>query len=566
MNKLKAFLLFLVLNFGISYSALAQVLPPSTDASVLSTRVSEEAERKVTSIAKEIDIEEKERKTAAPSGKDKKFFVKEIQLDGNKLLTKKKLNPIIAPYEGRDILLSEAKELAKEIEKAYRDEGYIMTYAYLPPQKIKDQKLKIAVLEGKTGKVIIEGNKWFSKKNLMRYSQMKEGKPLKYEVLAKSVQRMNDNPDRDVKAILQPGDETGETDIYLKVKDRFPLHVGGSFDNQGTESTGRRRFGANFRHNNFIFPDALLLSGAFLGKDFGSVYGQYLIPITPFGTKLALGFSHSRISPKKEFKIFDIDGRSQNYTATISQPIVERERFSINSHLGFELKESVTHNVAGTSRRDRLRVLRPGFDIRLDDRLGSTVLSNEVSFGIDGFGATSVNNPLSSKRGAPPNFVSLTGSLYRSLRLPFNTFGTARFDYQLSLDKLTPQEEQYLGGLNTIRGYPEGDFLADQGFTLRLEYFVPPFFVPDNWQIPYMNKPLKEQFQLLFFSDLGYGRLRGVRDGQTRSRYLHGIGAGVRIFLIKNLSARIELAHAIGNEPLTESNHTRVHFSLNADI
>ncbi len=544
----------------------AQQLPPSTDAAVFSEIVNKEAREKLVAKPKKPLIEEQPEDKPDQSSSEKEFFVKQIDIKGNNILTREELESLISPYENKLIRLSDAKELSKKIEQKYRDEGYIMTYVYLPPQKIDAEKLTIQILEGKMGKLVVDGNKWFSEKNLQRYSRLKEGEPLQYETLAKSVQRMNENPDREVRAILQPGEETGSTDVHLKVKDRFPIHIGGSFDNLGTESTGRRRFGTSIRHNNFLFPDATLLSGAILGKDFSAGYAQYLIPLSRFGTKLSLGFSGSRISPKKEFKGFDIDGRSQTYTSSLTQPLIEKENFKLNSSLGFNLKDSTTINIAGTSRRDRLRILKPGLDMSFSDRFGATSLSNEISFGLDIFGATSTNNPVSSRRGAPPNFIKLNGSINRNLRLPGNTLASAEFNYQLALDQLTPQEQLYLGGMNSVRGYPEGDFLADQGFSLSLEYSFPPFFIPEDWKLPFAKRTLKNQFQFTTFTDIGFGQIKGPAKTQKRSRYLQGVGAGVRVFVWNNISTRIEYAFAIGNEPLTESNHSRVHFTLQLDI
>jgi hemolysin activation/secretion protein len=138
--------------------------------------------------------------------------------------------------------------------------------------------------------------------------------------------------------------------------------------------------------------------------------------------------------------------------------------------------------------------------------------------------------------------------------------------YQLTPNKLVPQEQFYLGGATTVRGYPEGDYLSDQGILFNVDYLVPLPLVPEDWKLPYSEVPLKRQIQLDFFFDEGYGKLRGASEDEPESRNLMGVGAGLRIYLYKNIYARLALAHVIGDEPLTESDHTRFHFSLQTEI
>ena len=66
--------------------------------------------------------------------------------------------------------------------------------------------------------------------------------------------------------------------------------------------------------------------------------------------------------------------------------------------------------------------------------------------------------------------------------------------------------------------------------------------------------------------DQGYGKLRGPSDSETKQRYLVGVGGGLRINLYKNLFGRMEWAYALGEEPLSESDHFRFQFRLQAEV
>ncbi len=555
--------------FLFSNAAFAQQViepPASADAATIESQVNRDARKQLLSRPERPQIVEPERPQQAAVDQDISFYVDSIEIAGNEAIPTSDLVVLISNYEGKEIKLSEANDLASEIQNIYRTKGFVTAICYVPPQKVKDQKLLIQVVEGKVGKTIIEGNKWFSEKSIRRYSRLKEGENLKYEQLAVSVRRMNENPDRSVQAIMRPGEDTGSTDIYLKVQDRFPLHAGFQFDQQGVRSTGRKRIGFNARHTNFIIPDSTLQTGTVFGKDFGVVYAQYLIPIGPFGTQLIPSFSYSSVAPKRASKGSDIQGISKTYSLTLRQLLFENERITSHAQAVFDFKDNVTTSVIGTSRRDRLRILRPSIEGTVQDRYGVTRLNGELSFGIQGFGASGVNNPFSGRRGAEPNLARFNGSISRSQIMPFGTQANIDLEFQLSKGKLFPQEQFYLGGANTVRGYPEGDYLADQGVLASIEYVMPAFFIPKNLTFPFTNTVIKDRMQLLSVLDAAYGRLKGPSQFEVRSRFLLGAGAGLRMRLYKYMFLDLIFAHALGNEPLTESDHSRLHFTIRMDI
>lgn len=290
------------------------------------------------------------------------------------------------------------------------------------------------------------------------------------------------------------------------------------------------------------------------------------MPLTAHGTKLIFSFSHSQASPKKEFEISDIHGLSQTYTATLRQNLFEGERFLSNGWVGFDFKDSATRSTVGTRRRDRLRVVRSGIDFAYRDKWGVTGLENDFSFGTKLFGASGEINPLAGRAGAEPDFIKYQLALARSFNLPYETQVVSKLSSQISLHKLTPQEELFLGGAGSVRGYPEGDYLGDQGILFNFEYLIPLHFIPKDWKFPGSGEPLWKETKFVFFYDLGYARLRGASHLETPKRLLSGIGAGIRIRLSKYLYGRFEVAHVLGQEPITDSDHTRAHFSLQVQV
>ncbi len=552
--------LFLIIFLGAArlFAEEPQQPPHSSEADVIDQRAFEESRSEVLKTKrKKKPLIKKAPEPEKPKAEGElKFFVREIVLQGSRLIPPEELRPFLKPFEGRELTLTEANRLAKLLQQEHRRRGYITTLVFVPPQRVESGRLTLTVLEGKFGKLYIEGSRWFSDQAVRRYWTLREGEPLQYEELQKSLRRINGNPDRQAQIVLRPGKEAAATDVYLKIKDKFPGHGRFQYDNQGSKTTGRRRYGFMARYNNALIPDSIFLIGTVFGKDFGAIYAQYLVPLTSFGTQAIFGFSHSQAAPKREFKGSDVHGDSSSYSISLRQALMQTDRLAANLSFGFDFKESRSRDVSGVRRRERLRVLRPAADLTEYDSKGYTLLSNQFGFGLNGLGASGEGNPLSGRVSADPSFVKYTGSISRILRMPFGSRTSFKLDYQVSLDKLLSQEEFYLGGAGTVRGYPEGDYLADQAVLFSFEYLFPiplPF-----WKIPALEG--------VVFFDEGYGRLRGASAAEFKKRHLMGLGGGLRIRLKEYLSARVEIGHAIGQEPLTESDHTRLHFQLQMEV
>ena len=98
-------------------------------------------------------------------------------------------------------------------------------------------------------------------------------------------------------------------------------------------------------------------------------------------------------------------------------------------------------------------------------------------------------------------------SVERLWVLPENWSFFNRVTGQLSTDRLPPFEQLGLGGYNTVRGFDERDFNADQGLMATAELRTPEI---DLGKIGMLDEEdVHHYIQGLVFSDYGYGRNRG---------------------------------------------------------
>ncbi len=488
-----------------------------------------------------------------------KFFVKKIKLVGCESFSPEEFKPVIEKYENREVSLAELKILAKEIEAEYLKRGVIAA-CFVPPQDVKEGVVILRVVEAKMGKLEIQDHKYFRKDRITYYWKVPPGEILHYDKLSRSLQFINKNPDREAKATLRAGKKPQTTDVLLDVETHFPVHLISSFDKEGTVFTGKERIGWGIRDNNFLGLDDTLLCGYTFGSDFSGIYAYHTVPVSSFGTSLLYGYSYSKSFPKKEYEPYGIDSRAKNTSFFVYQDIFKKDKYLGEVHLGLDIKDKTTKTNSGTFNRDRLRILRLGSNFTYKGSGSITYIKPEVSQGLNLFGARR-KNPFSS-RGAKNTFSKFNLDIQYKRILPLNLQISLKFRSQVSSTKLAPQEEFSLGGIDSVRGYPSGDYLADDAVQTNLELLIPAFFIPEKVKIPYAGRSLKEDVTALIFFDAGWGRRRFPNQTEKKSHNLRSVGAGLRIRLFDQVLLRLEWGFPIGDKPIVEEGKSCFHFSL----
>ncbi|MFH1878870.1 MAG: ShlB/FhaC/HecB family hemolysin secretion/activation protein [Candidatus Omnitrophota bacterium] len=518
--------------------------------------IREEEQEKLRHVpeSKPVIEEEPEEEDAGP-----KFFIKNITVEGCESIDVSEIEPEINEYENKELSFNGLHRLSRKIQKEYLKRGIIAT-CVIPQQKIDTGEVIIKVIEGKMGVLSVQGNEYFLDSILAGYWDIPIGEILRYDKMVRSLELMNENPDRDVEAQLKAGEGIGTSDIVLVSNTRFPLHATASFDKEGAVSTGRERIGLGGRHNNFLLLDDTLISGVVFGKDFQTVYAYHSIPVSRRGTTLTYGFSQGKSSPKKEYTQYNINSRSDNWSGYLYQDLLSRGNHFVEGYAGMDFNDKVTKTVDGVFNKDRLRIVRFGLNVTTYVMGGSLYFQPEYSQGLNIFGASGKNNL--SSRGASSNFSKFKINTRYIRPTPFNTKLLLVLKGQFSGEKLTPQEEMSLGGINSVRGYPSGDYFADNGIQTNVELLYPAFFIPEYIKMPFSSKPLKDQLTGNMFCDFGYGEKRGALPSEQRNATMFSLGLGARLKLYDQVYIRFAWGVPIGHKPITEMADSRIHFAV----
>ncbi|MDN5836964.1 MAG: ShlB/FhaC/HecB family hemolysin secretion/activation protein, partial [Nitrosospira sp.] len=130
-----------------------------------------------------------------------------------------------------------------------------------------------------------------------------------------------------------------------------------------------------------------------------------------------------------------------------------------------------------------------------------------------------------------------------------------RAAWQIAAQPLILTEQSIVGGINTVRGYPEVAALGDDSVTAGLEAFSPNF-------ARHLVRTLDE-FHLLAFIDGGHVRVQQALPGQIDRFNLLGTGVGLRLAGWKGVSA--DFSYAVALEEVvgrTKAGDRRVHFTV----
>ncbi|CQR71230.1 Heme/hemopexin transporter protein HuxB precursor [Sporomusa ovata DSM 2662] len=240
----------------------------------------------------EINVEERE--PAVSAGGQQKIMVKEFRLSGELLLPANELLKLIQNEAGREINLNELNKLADKLTKYLRQKGYLVAFAYIPAQDIKDGVVEIDIVPGKYGQIKFAGDGHIDREQLkaMLFTA-RPGMVITRAPLERALLLISDISGVNVKATLTPGETTGTADLVLETADTDKINVSVYADNWGNRYTGRTRYGTQLTVNNFSNNgDAFNLGGLTTFNGINNYNFGYSAQLGYDGVKAEIKYSH----------------------------------------------------------------------------------------------------------------------------------------------------------------------------------------------------------------------------------------------------------------------------------
>ncbi len=539
-------------------AAFSQNIPAGSQPEAQSSRqrraFEEEKKRLQRSAPRPGQIESpEEQPSVRPAPSAAAFVLKAVKISGATLFGPERFRPAYKDYLGSSVTFADLERIAAAVKTLYKQQGYLSVDAYLPEQDILDGQVEIRVVEARVGEVRVEGNRWFSAALLKRFIHAPPGGLVNFLLLQKDLLRLNRNPDLEASAVIVPGSRPQTTDIVLKVKERLPYHAGIGVDNLGTLTVGKYRTSASLRSSNLSGLNDAFYYNELLTADSRGRFISYTCPVNSYGTSAGLDVTLYRMLLGREYRDQQIRGSTHIYTPHLTAELFLSERLQAYADIGMDIKSVKKWTAGLTTTNDQLRIPFAALDLTMLDRLlggGQTSLAPRISFSVEHFlGASSREHPSASRSGTGGFFARYEQSLDRIQRGPWESYVLLRSLVQLASRTLPSSEQLQIGGYRTVRGYPEGEYLADQGGVISAEWIFPSYFIPKSFVLAQADQPLRSQLQPVVFLDLGGGKLKRVNSGEDANRFLMGAGAGLRYQFNRNFYLRLDWAKHLTEAP-----------------
>lgn len=484
------------------------------------------------------------------------FRAGQINVEGDTLLGKTEIKKITTPYEGRDLNPEELSTLVAKINDAYRVRGYMTSLAFIPPQDLERGAITIKVLEGRVGQMEVTGNKYFRAKVISNRLSEKPGDALNIPKLEKELMQINRTEAYRLKAVLSPGERTGETKVRLEVKEQQPYQVALTFDNAGRPYIGTYRSGIELLDRNVTGHGDRFGARYMVGAGQQIASTSYTLPVGKHGTEISglFGFSHVDVDLERHNQP-NIIGNGYNYGFLLSQPL-DKERIW-TADLGLNARRISSFFDGDKTHADDIRSATLGLNFNKYDRYGRSFARVQSTFAPKWLGAN-------TKFWKMESFATRVTRLPKRNLLLLSTYG------QYSPSDLPPVEQFQLGGVNSVRGYTQGLLLGDRGYNATAEW---------RWPVPFLSHVspwLGERIQGAFFFDYGQTWLdrhnkyfvNGLSNKKGRTS-LMGAGFGVRARLTDYLQGYADIAFGLLNRQNLEPNAqptARVHFGVRSEL
>lgn len=400
--------------------------------------------------------------------------IRQVQVLGNTAFSQPEINKVVEPFVGKQANFEQLLAIRAAVTDFYTSSGYTTSGAFLPPQDVSGGIVSVQVVEGELEKIEVKGLTRLRENYVQERISFAAGTPINLRRLETALQVLQLDPLFDsVQAEMKAGTTPGRSILSLTLKEARPFRSGFIVENRDSPSVGSTRGSSNFSYQN------LLGLGDRFSGDVGYTFGaksydlSYAVPLNARNGTLSLRYadSNSRVI-EAPFSPLDILGRTKTFSLGFRQPIVNTPKSEFALSLSADLRESQTFllenipfsfSTGPENGKSRVTVLRFGQD--WINRTPKRVLAarSQLSLGIGAFDAT-LNNSFVDGR-----FFSWIGQFQWVQNMGKDVVGVARFATQLSPDSLLPLEQFSIGGIDTIRGYRQNQFVADNGVTGSFE-------------------------------------------------------------------------------------------------
>lgn len=470
-----------------------------------------------------------------------------VRVEGVELMDQAEWSERLAPRFGAPLSMAGLNEIMAEVIRYYRDEGRPVVDVVVLEQDITAGVVQLAVVEARLGEVRAEGARYFKAERLAGQVRLRTGGPIYSSILRADLAWLNNNPFRSVDLVYSPGLAEGETDVILRVDDRFPMRVYAGYEDSGNELTGDHRWLAGINYGNLWGLDHQINYQWTLSSELDLLSAHAVSYVAPLPWRHTATVFAAHVDSEADLPApFNLSGETTQvgtrYTVPLPAPNSATGGFSHEIELGFDFKNSTSNLEFGLTPL-------PGVDTDIAQFVMGYRMSSRDALGASGLGVFGFASPgemthrnddlafSAARAGAEASYFYVRIDAERLHRLPGGWTAMLKGTGQLADGNLLPSEQLGLGGYSSVRGYEEREANVDRGYLVSAELRTPPVSLRQIFKLPGGGA---DEFQFLFFIDHAYGRSVDRLPGEARDISLTSIGPGCRWALGDRCSMRFD--------------------------
>lgn len=528
---------------GLCAPVSAQQLPSTVEPGVIQKQFEPPPAPKA---SPPIDIPDLGKSTPPPGAAEVRFVLQDLLVIGSSVYEEEEFLPLWEGLRSREITLTQFYEVAAAITIKYRNDGYVLSRALVPPQEIIDGVAEIEIIEGYIDNVVIEGEPTGPASMIDdKVQAILDSQPLHADVLERSLLLLNDIPSVIAQSILRPSlTSTGASELVIVLEERR-FSAAASFDNRGSRFLGPYQAGASGRAENILglyeSTEVEFVGTAELSElKFLAV--THILPLGSDGTTLTFVGSLTSTEPGSTLEALDVEGESQSASITLAHPFIRTRRQNLSVVGGLGYQNSKTDLLGETSSEDRIRSVFLGgtYDF-IDAYRGITLIGGEVRQGLNILDATDSGSAQRSREGGRSDFTKVLGSVRRKQNLAPRWSLSVALTGQYAFSQLLASEECGLGGESYGSAYDPFEISGDHCLAGRAEL---QFGEASDFEF-------LDSYELYAFYDLG---AVWCIDDNTRDRQesLASTGIGARANLFQDIWGAVELAVPLTRSPTAD--------------
>ncbi len=430
------------------------------------------------------------------------------------------------------LLQGDLVEIADVILFHYDVEGYPVVGVDVPEQDLAAGLLRFQVQIGRIGNVGVKRPNYGNPKSITAGLRLRKGQLVRRDALDEQLAWYGRTIFRKPQLLVSPGYEPATADLLIALAEKKPWRVSIGYDNNGPEVLGKDRFTVGVAG---MTPDEHVIGfQSVVGSPISSLQAHALgweIPFQKLHQSLQLDVVYAKLLTRSMSQGLPVENNGNSWSTAAMQkmflPMLGKWRQRLAA--GIEVKSTNQFLLFGGSQ------FSPG-EVRFMNAKVDYSIGRDWDSGACSLGTALVWAPGNLIPGNDDADFEAYDPEARANYLVWRVTGDGwwspgadwrialRGAAQLADARLLPVEQFAAGGYQTVRGLPDREYYADDGWQASLEIYTPAIVLKNLCQM-----------RFLAFNDQATVRNRG-----ESANWVAGAGIGMRLSVGDSVDFRLD--------------------------